>query len=171
MEAQQVTAPRMVTQIPVPAQARELATLSRIDYADAFRVDLGATLQRSAADWARATLAEAPPLVRAKLMLGWSGLGLRLGSPWSPGHVLGWPVRSNHPDHVVLAARSWLGLPAELLFLAEPCGVLFATFVRQDNPAVRNLWARITPTHERVVRSLLTDAARRIAARQIAASG
>jgi hypothetical protein len=161
MRTHQVPALPMVTQIPVPTDARGLATLGRIDYADAFRVDVGGALDRSGERWARATLVDAPLMVRAKLVCGWSGLGLRLGSPWSPRRVLGWEVRRSRPDSVLLGARSWLGMPGELLFRPEPHGLLFATFVQQDTPLAGALWARVTPTHQRVVRSLLTHAARR----------
>jgi hypothetical protein len=166
--------PRPVTQIPVPAEVRALSTLDRIDYADAFRVDVGAVLDRTGGQWARAVLTDAPLQVRAKLVCGWSVLGLRLGPPWSPRCVLGWRVRRGDLDSalldsallgsVLLGARSWAGMPGELLFRPEPRGVLFATFVQQDNPAARARWARVTPTHQRVVRSLLTHAARRAAA-------
>ena len=156
--------PRTVTQIPVPAEVRALSTLGRIDYADAFRVDVGAVVDRTGEQWARAMLMDAPLQVRAKLVCGWSVLGLRLGPPWSPRYVLGWGVRRGGPDSVLLGARSWAGMPGELLFRPEPRGVLFATFVQQDSPAARARWARVAPTHQRVVRSLLTHAARRAAA-------
>ena len=160
---QQAAAPRMVTQIPVPADVRALSTLDRVDYADAFRVDIGAVLDRSGEQWARATVVDTPLRVRGKLVCGWTALGLRLGPPWSPRHVLGWQVRHSRPDSVLLGARSWVGMPGELLLRPEPRGVLFATFVQQDNPVVRALWGRVTPTHQRVVQSLLTHAARRAA--------
>jgi hypothetical protein len=52
-------------------------------------------------------------------------------------------------------------MPGELLFKRERDGLLFATFVRQQNPVARAVWARIAPRHRRVVRSLLAQAARR----------
>jgi hypothetical protein len=160
-KAQETPASRVVSQIPVPADVRALSTLHRVDYADAFRVDVGADLNRTGKEWAQAMLMDAPLLVRVKLVCGWSALGLRLGPPWSPRHVLGWPIRRSRPDYVLLGARSWAGMPAELLLRPEPSGVLFATFVQQDNPAVRALWARVIPAHQSVVGSLLTHAARR----------
>ncbi|HUA04569.1 MAG TPA: DUF2867 domain-containing protein [Solirubrobacteraceae bacterium] len=146
-----------MTQIPLPQDARALSTLPRIDYADAFAVAAG--VERSAADWARAVVEDAPLRIRRGLWLGWIALGLRLGPPWSSDRVLGWQVRHSDPDVVLLAANSWLGLRAELLFRSEPDGLLFATLIRLTNPAARALWAAITPRHVRVVRSLLTHAA------------
>ena len=86
-------------------------------------------------------------------------LGLKPGWPWARRHVLGWRIRRSSPDFVLLAARSRIGLPAELLFRRERDGVLFATFVQQRNPLARLVWARVVPAHQRIVRSLLTHAA------------
>ena len=156
METNQAAAPGQVTQIPLPADIRALSTLDRIGYTDAFRIDLGRELDRSGEQWARAMVADAPLLV-----CGWAGLGLRLGPPWSSRRVLGWQIRRVRPGSFLLGARSWLGMPAELLFQPEPRGVLFATFVQQDSALARALWARVAPTHQQVVGSLLTHAARR----------
>jgi hypothetical protein len=155
--------PRQVSQITLPADARALSTLSRVDYEDAFIVDAGA--ERTAEQWTRAVFNDAPLAVRARLVSGWMGLGLRLGGPWSTGHVLGWKVQQVGPSVMLLAADSWLGLEAELLFRSQPGGLLFATLIRQSNPAARAVWVRIVATHQRVVRSLLEHAAHREADR------
>jgi hypothetical protein len=149
----------IVTQISPPADARALSTLPRIDYADAFKVatDVDVTPEQ----WVRAMLQEAPAPVRARLVLGWTALGLRLGPPWSSHRVLGWKVKHSDPAYVLLVADSWLGLRGRLLLRTEPDGLLFATFVQLSNPAVRALWSAITPHHQHVVSSLLTHAVRR----------
>jgi hypothetical protein len=144
--------------VSLPADARALSTLPRIDYADAFRVTANAS--HSAEHWARAVLQDAPPSVRRRLLAGWTGIGLKL-QPWSSTRVLGWRVRRNEPDFVLLSADSWLGFRGELLFRSQPHGLLFATFVQQTNPITRAMWAAITPRHQATVRSLLTHAARR----------
>jgi hypothetical protein len=148
-----------VNQVPLPEDARELSTLPRIDYADAFAVT--ANVQYTAEQWVRAVLQAAPPRVRRRLWLGWAALGLRLGPPWSQSRVLGWRVAHSDPAFVLLTADSWLGLRGQLLFRTQPQGLLFATFVHHTNPAVRVLWRAITPRHQHVVGSLLTHAARR----------
>lgn len=148
-----------VTQISPPEDARALSALARIDYADAFRVT--AVLDVTPEQWVRAMLQEAPARVRARLVLGWTALGLRLGPPWSSHRVLGWKVKHSDPDYVLLVADSWLGLRGRLLLRTEPDGLLFATFVQLSNPAVRALWSAITPHHRHVVGSLLTRAVRR----------
>jgi Protein of unknown function (DUF2867) len=148
---------RTVDQIPLPDDARALSTLPRIDYADAFAVTADA--QRSATEWVRAVVQDAPLRIRRDLWLGWIALGLKIGLPWSSDRVVGWKVKKSDPAVVLLAADSWLGFRGELLFRSEPDGLLFATLIQQSNPAARALWAAITPHHVRVVRSLLRHAA------------
>jgi hypothetical protein len=148
-----------VREISLPPEARALSTLARIDYTDAFRVET--EVRRTAEQWARATIEEAPLAVRAGLLSGWTALGLRLGPPGSPDRVLGWEVRRRGADFVLLAMSSPLGLRGELLFRSEPHGLLFATLIQHDTPAARCAWSRITARHQRVVRALLAGAIRR----------
>jgi hypothetical protein len=150
-----------VRQIALPPAARALSTLSRIDYQDAFFVGAEPGRDRTGEQWARAVLEDAPPIMRRRLRRGWRRLGLKLGSSRSGGRVLGWEIRRSTPDFVLLGAGSRVGLPGELLFKREPEGLLFATFIQQRNVIVRAVWARIAPTHRRVVQSLLAQAIRR----------
>jgi hypothetical protein len=158
-QVDRVVRPGRVSQVVLPADARPLSTLSRVDYEDAFIVD--ADVERTAEQWVHAVLNDAPLAVRARLVSGWLALGLKLGAPWSAHRVLGWRVKQRSCDFVLLCADSWLGIQGELLFRSEPRGLLFATFIQQNNPAARALWARITSRHQQVVRSLLLHAARR----------
>jgi len=144
-----------VRQVAVPAAVRALSTLERVDYADTFRVELADVRSRTAEDWARAVLEDAPPAVRGQLLSGWSSLGLKVGR----GSVLGWHVRSSTPDVLLLGAGSWIGMPGELLFKRERSGLLFATFVRHGNPAARALWGRVERVHVATVRRLLAAVA------------
>jgi hypothetical protein len=140
-----------VRQVAVPAAVRALSTLDRVDYADAFRVELEDVRSRTAEEWARAVLEDAPLAVRGQLLSGWSSLGLKVGR----GSVLGWHVRSSTPDVLLLGAGSRIGMPGELLFKRERHGLLFATFVRQGNPVARALWGRVERVHVATVRGLL----------------
>ncbi len=151
--------PGTVSQIDPPADAIALSTLPRIDYADAFLVD--SDVERDPEQWIRAVLQDAPLPIRTRLVSGWTALGLKLGPPSSRRRVLGWKVHRSGPGFVLLAADGRLGLNGELLFRREPRGLLFATFVQHSNPAAGRAWAAITSMHQRVVRSLLTQAARR----------
>jgi hypothetical protein len=72
--------------------------------------------------------------------------------------VLGWEVGRSSPDFALLAARSRLGLPAELLFKRQEHTLLFATFVQQENHIARAVWAGVAPVHRQVVRCVLEQA-------------
>ena len=74
--------------------------------------------------------------------------------------MLGWEVRRSTPDLLLLAPSSRLGLPAELLFKCRQHTLLFATFVQQENPIARAVWAGVTPVHRQVVRYVLEQASR-----------
>jgi hypothetical protein len=147
-----------VRQLDVPPAARALSALSRIDYADAFAVDIGSSRERTGEQWARAVLEELPLALRVKLVLGWSALGLRLGSPVSARSVLGWNVAHSGADYALLSAGSRFGLAGELLFKPEGSQLLFATLVRQQGLFAHAVWPRIVPQHVRVVRHVLRRA-------------
>ena len=146
-----------VTKVAVPETARRLSGLAG-GYEDAFVVETGDTTGRTAEDWARAIFEGAPASLRRGLLAGWSSLGLELGPTGSDGTVLGWEVRRATRDFVLLGAGSRLGLPAELLFARRRRTLLFATFVRPENPLARALWAGVIPLHERVVPRVLRGA-------------
>jgi hypothetical protein len=153
-----------VRQIAVPAEARELCSLSRIDYEDGFLVEINSAHEHTAMEWVRAILEGAPVAVRGKLLLGWSAIGLVPTLRVSGRSVLGWEIRTNTPDYVLLGRTSLIGMPGELLFKREPTGLLFATFVRQDNRLARAIWAATEPQHVPIVRNLLSQAGRRLLA-------
>ena len=151
-------APGRVRQTVLPPGVRELSTLARIDYEDAFLVDAGLAQDRTAEQWAREVLEGAPASMRRALSRGWSGLGLRLGPAQSDRHVLGWEIRRSDPGAVLLGACGRLGLSGELIFQRSPRGLLYATVVQLDNRAARGLWAAIESRHRRVVQGLLERA-------------
>lgn len=150
----------MPDQVEVPAEARALITLREPDYGDAHVVATERARQRSAEEWARLIFDGAPAAARASLVAGWSTLGLKLSAAPSDARILGWEVRRSTDDHVLLGAGSRLGMPAELLLVRRPEELLFATFVRQENAAMRALWAGIVPFHVRVVRQVIGRAER-----------
>jgi hypothetical protein len=149
-----------VRQVAVPATARALSTLPRVDYEDAFIVEADAAGDRTSDQWARAVLEGAPAVTRAGLRVGWSALGLRLGPTPSPDEsVLGWELRRSSRDVALLASTSPLGLAAEVLFTRQPHGVLFATFVHHQSSLSRAVWLGVAPIHRRAVRCVLEQAA------------
>jgi hypothetical protein len=149
--------PGRVHAVAVSPCAR-LTTLDHVDYTDGFRLETGLAQERTAEDWARALLEEAPAATRAKLRRGWFVLGVRLGSTEDDRLVLGWTVRRSSPDNVLLAARSLLGFEAEVLVRRERTAVVVATFMQLKNPVARAVWAAFAPQHRRVLRHLLKEA-------------
>jgi len=150
--------PGRVRQVELPAEARALSTLARIDYCDAFLVAAGRDQGGTAEQWARAVLEGAPPATRKALSRGWFALGLRLGPVQSGERVLGWEVRRSTPGTALLGADGRLGLAGELLFLRQQDRLLYATFVQQDNPAACAVWAGTSARHRQIVSGLLEQA-------------
>jgi hypothetical protein len=142
-----------VRQIELPPAARALSTLAHIDYEDAFLIETDRAKDKTAEEWARTILEDAPAKVRAMLLSGWSAIGLKLRR--GDRCVLGWEIRASTPDFVLLAADSRLGMPAQLLLKREPGALLFATLVQHDNHAARAIWAGTEPVHVPIVRRVL----------------
>jgi hypothetical protein len=132
--------------------------LARVDYEDAFAVGLGSAHVRTAEQWARAILEDAPPPMRDGLRRGWLTLGLKLDAVPPERSVLGWEVRRSTPESVLLGADSRIGMPAELLVTRQKRAVRIATFLEHRNPAARALWATVEPAHRRIVPRLLVRA-------------
>jgi hypothetical protein len=149
---------RQITPLP---ETRKASTLGRIDYEDAFVVDVGSSHVRSAEQWFRMILEGAPLSVRAKLIPAWSMIGLKLRFVPSDESVLGWQIHASSTDFVLLGAESRIGMPGELALRCDGDKLMFATFVRQDNSLARAVWAATEPGHVRTVRSILEQASRR----------
>ncbi len=147
-----------VRQVTMPPAARAFSTLPHVDYEDAFLVETGEAQDRTAEQWARAILEDAPASTRNALSRGWSMLGLRVGSTDPDRYVLGWELRRSTPDVALLGARGRLGLSGELLFERQQHTLLFATFVQLENAIGRALWSGIASRHLQVVRDLLEQA-------------
>jgi hypothetical protein len=153
----------VVRQVDPPSTVRELSTLPRIDYCDAFLFSLGSTHNESPEHLIREVFEGAPLAVRTQLLSGWSAIGLKVRNG-SERSVLGWEVRRAVPDHVLLGADSRIGMPGELLLKKEDGVLLFATFVAKRNLIAQAVWAVTEPVHVRVVRDLLGQASRRLRA-------
>jgi hypothetical protein len=153
----------VLNEVPLPARLRADTGLDRIDYSDAHLVEaVAASSEISPEQWAREVLECAPSALRRMLPPGWFLLGLRQGSSRSSQHVLGWPIRENTAERIVLTSQSRLGMPAELVFAREGDAWLFATLVQHDNAVMSTLWRAIAKSHRRIVRYLLRSAAARV---------
>jgi hypothetical protein len=139
----------------VPAAARSLSTLSRVDYEDGTLVQVDAAPERTGEQWARAMLEDAPAETRRALRWAWTALGLKLGSTRDERLVLGQELRRSSPDHALLGADSRLGLLGEVLLERRADALFFATFVQLRTPIARAVWARVAPGHRKAVRNLL----------------
>lgn len=159
---QQVKPEGDVPQVPLPAAARARSTLAHVDYEDCFMMDVPDVHERTAEQWARAVLEDAPAALRRSLRSAWRTLGMRVGPERADGFVLGWAVQRSEPDVVLLGGTSRLGMQAELLLERQQHGLLFATLVQFDNPAARTLWqVAIERPHVRAVRYVLEQARER----------
>ena len=147
--------PGDVQEIEVDATTRSRGTLERVDYADSFLAGTASGSERTAEQWARAMLEAAPSPTRRALTAGWTALGLRVRSRGDRDHILGWTILQRSADRVLLGADGRLGLSGQLLFERTPGALLFATFVRLDNPAARATWPTVIPSHRRTVQRLL----------------
>jgi hypothetical protein len=147
-----------VEKIDPPQSVRDLSALPRVDYADAFVVEMAASPDWNAERWARAVLEEAPAEMRARLQSGWTALGLK--SVTTDGSILGWGVRHAAPDTLLLGRDSRIGMPGELLFVRRPEGLLFATLVHHHTAVTRPMWASVERVHVRTVATLLERAGR-----------
>jgi hypothetical protein len=144
----------MARRLPTTRDVLERSTLDRVDYADAFAVDVGGARALTAEEWARTMLEGAPRRTRTSLFSGWTALGLKLAIG-DPEAVLGWRIRQVTPDLLLLGAGGRIGLSAELLFRRVGAELHFSTFVRIAGPAATLAWAGIERRHDVVVRSLL----------------
>ncbi|WP_157006935.1 hypothetical protein [Agromyces laixinhei] len=155
--------PHMAHEIQVPPEVRALSTLSRIDYQNAVLVETDtrpdSALQRTAEQWARAALEDAPAEIRRTLTQQWTArFGLQLEPAHPDRHVLGWPIRRSAPDHALLGTASDNGLQAELLIQCRPDALLFASFIQHDTDDARARWAEAEHLHAPAMCRLLDDA-------------
>jgi hypothetical protein len=149
-----------VREVPLPPDARMLTTLSRVDYTDGFVLETDRAEDRTGEEWVRAMVEDAPAPTRRTLRRTWRALGVRLGSTDDDRLVLGWTVRRSTPDFALLAARSLIGMEAEVLCKREPRALRVATFMKLKNPIARAVWAVVSPEHRKMVRHLLKEAGR-----------
>ena len=132
------------------------------DYADAFEVRLHESDARSAEEFARCALEEAPWPVRGTVRIAHRYLlRLRLGPRSSRDHLLGWKILSSQPDVIHLEAVSpLLGRGAIVGRRPDPTRTVVTTYVFFTRPALgRVVWAVAGPVHRRIVEYLLERAA------------
>ncbi|MEV0085514.1 hypothetical protein [Saccharopolyspora sp. NPDC050642] len=147
-----------VREIEVPPGALALCTLARIDYQNAVIAEFDGVADRTAEQWARATLEDHPAAMREAMTNGFGALGVRLGPIPSDDHVLGWQVRQRTPDHVLLGAGSAIGLLPEIVVQRADGALVFAYFNQQETDEARTRWAAVEHTHVPAMIQLLQHA-------------
>ncbi len=127
------------------------------DYSDAFEVELSEPDVRTAEEWVRSGLEEAPPAMRLTIrVVHRFVLGLRLAARATPGHVLGWQIVTSEPDVVQLEASGPLMRGVIVGRRVDPTRTRLTTFVSYESPmAMRFIWAAVGPLHRRVAPYLL----------------
>ncbi len=144
-----------VNRLPVPARARELAALDRVDYADCFTVAV--STRRTPEEWLRLA-AEAMPTLFSAVRVAHRVLGLRLAPADSPEHVIGWDVLRSSPDEAVLGNAGLLGQP-RIVGFTPPGEVVVATLIKFNGMIGRAVWAAAAPVHRAAARHALSELA------------
>lgn len=147
----------MSEQIAVPARARELAGLARVDYADAFTAPT--TARRTPEAWVRSVTDSAPTLMGLVRHIQDHALGLRLAPAGSPRHVIGWDILHSEADECVLGVDGGIGT-ARIVGLTSPGQIVVATLLRYEHVRARPIWAVVAPVHRAVARYLLANGIR-----------
>jgi hypothetical protein len=132
------------------------------DYADAFEIRLRESDARTAEEFARCALEQAPRPVRWAIRFAHRHvLRLRLGPRSSPDHILGWKILTAEPEVLHLGAVSpLLGRAVLVGHRVDPSHAAIATYLFYKRPTrARALWTVIGPMHRRIAPYLLDRAA------------
>jgi hypothetical protein len=140
----------------VPDAVRSLTTLTDPDYVDLFTVTTATASGRSAEQWARAVLEQAP-LSRRNARRLWRLMGLRLGPPHSADHVQGWRIAARGDNWLRVETASWY-LTAQAVCLVEGTQVSVSLSLRYDRPVAALVWAVVAGPHQRAVPVMLRQA-------------
>jgi hypothetical protein len=140
----------------VPEAVRSLTTLADPDYVDLFTITTAMAADRSAEQWARAALEQAPVSRRNARRL-WRIMGLRLGPRDSADHVQGWKIAGRGDNWLRLETASWY-MTAQAICLVEGTQVSISLSLRYDRPVAAHVWALVRGPHQRAVPAMLHQA-------------
>ncbi|HEX6488761.1 MAG TPA: hypothetical protein VF137_07815 [Candidatus Dormibacteraeota bacterium] len=148
--------------VPVPLLAQELQTLPKVDYADAFEVQLPASTPRDPERWARAIFDLGSPLVGTLIRAIALALGAR-PSASTGARVRGFNVAARSAEGVCLESLTRVGL-VQLVVAIETRGqgarLSLSTFIAYSGPAGRAAFERVVGNgHRHAVPLLLEHAA------------
>ena len=133
----------------------------RYDYADAFEARVAGPDNRSAEQWVRSGLEQAPWAIRLGVVVVHRFvIGFRLGPRSSPDHVLGWRIVTSQHDLVQLEAVSPLGRGVMVARRPDETTAVLTTFLFRTRPVLASLvWAIVGPVHRRAAPYLMRRAA------------
>ena len=152
--------PPVAWQRDVPESIRSLVGLTSPDYVDLFTARTNEASEKSAEDWARVALEEAPDHLRLAVVLAQRlVLGLRLGPRRSPDYILGWKIADRGDRWVRTEAASWM-MTASLVFKVDEAELSVATSVRYDRRMAALVWPPISIVHRKVGLALMHRALR-----------
>ena len=147
----------------LPVAAHEpLIGSDRYDYADAFEIRLDEPDARSAEQFTRCAIEQAPWPVRWTIGVAHRHLlRLRLGPMSSPEHLFGWRIRTSKPDVMHLEAMSpLLGRGVLVLRRPDPTRASITTYLFYTRPTPAHaVWSIVGPLHRRIAPYLLERAA------------
>ena len=153
------SAPR-ARRVPVVSE-EPLIGSDRYDYGDAFEIRVPEPDARSAEQFARCALEQAPWPVRWIVRTAHRHLlRARLGPSSSPDHVFGLKILMSEPDVIHLEAESPLLRGVIVGRRVDPTCRVITTYVFYTRPAAaRVLWTIAGPLHRRIAPYLLEHAA------------
>jgi hypothetical protein len=148
--------PTIVQHREIPEVIRSLTTMASPDYVDLFTATTTESIDRSAEQWARAVLEQAP-LARRNARVLWRLMGLRLGPRHSPDYVQGWKITARGDNWIRVETASWY-MAAQAVCLIEEGEVSISLSLRYDQPVAHLIWAFVSGPHQRAVPVMLSQA-------------
>ncbi|MHC1558705.1 hypothetical protein ACR9E3_07100 [Actinomycetospora sp. C-140] len=151
----------MARRVAIPQRVTAMGLLDRVDYGDAFAVDVAPeVLARFAPEeLAELAMGRAPRVLRSLVRIAHRRvLGLRL-APASDPAPLGWHRVSAGPHEAVYGVAGGLITP-RLVVIAEPGRVLVVFLLRREHPWAAPVLVVVTPIHRMIARYLLDRGAR-----------
>ena len=145
----------------VPQAVRSLTTLADPDYVDLFTITTPRATDKTAEEWARAILEQAP-VSRRNARILWRLMGLRLGPRNSPDHVQGWKIAARGDNWLRVETASWYA-SAQAVCLVEEGQVSISLSFRYDRPFAKLVWFLVSDPHQRAVPVMLHQAAKLMA--------
>ena len=146
--------------VPVPLDEPLIGDAS-YDYADSFEIRVPESDERSAEQFVRCAIEDAPrPLRELVWLVHRHVLRLRLGPRSSASHVLGWRIKTSERDAFRLEATSPLfGRGVIIGRRPDPTRAVVTTYVFHSRPTLgRAIWAVVGPLHRRVAPYLMERA-------------